>query len=99
MREYDFANSDDYDAVDGDEKKGADGQFSPFFRLLPNWGELWTVVGVVTFFKREVLNVDVDGEDIEDLGKNENFQEVREEKSDESGYELRAIEESFLDFA
>jgi hypothetical protein len=36
MREYDFANSDDYDAVDGDEKKGADGQFSPFFHLLPN---------------------------------------------------------------
>lgn len=46
-----------------------------------------------------MLNVDVDGEDIEDLSKNENFQEVREEKSDESGYELRAIEESFLDFA
>lgn len=86
MREYDFPYSDDYDAIYGDEEESTDCQFSPLFGLLSDWCELWAVVGVVTFLKGEVLYVDVDDEDIEDLGKNEYFQEVREEKSYESGY-------------
>lgn len=33
-----------------------------------------------------MLDVDVDDKDIEDLSKNKNFEEVREEKGDKSWY-------------
>lgn len=46
-----------------------------------------------------MLDIDVDDKDIEDLGKDQDFKEVGEEKGDESRDQLGTVKKPFLYFA
>lgn len=48
-------------------------------------GSLWGIIGVETFLEGEVLHVDIDGQKIKYLSKQQYFDYIREEDGDYGG--------------
>lgn len=91
MGKHQFTYPYDNYAVDRYQEEGTDSQLSSLFQLSIRISELRAVVWVVALLDGEMLDVDVDGQEVEDLGKEKDFEEVGEEESDGSGHQLACV--------
>ena len=97
--EHNSADFEEKYPVDGDEQESAKAQDEPLVELPLEFVELVQHVGIVALLNWDEFDVGVRSCEVEHLGEEKGFEQVRDKQHDDGGHQLTEVQEADLKLA